>query len=204
MSWTANTREDSTPGDAMPSVSRSGTGGSRISVVIPVRRILQVSVVACCLTLALFAMGCGRTDSAVSNRLEAEPPETRQDMTSTSIGRAHDKPLPTARVDETPEETLIRLSAIWDEAFARRDENLLRQVFDPSYPGLDYEIQLLKSPDNKGTPTLVDEINSELVEEGRAILTALFHYDEAPVRQRILLVGEGPHRRIAGIQDLEE
>lgn len=108
-----------------------------------------------------------------------------------------------ATEQETPEASLVRLSEMWDEAFARRDEALLRRVFHPSFTGLDGEIANMNSPENKGTATPVTEITIESEAPERVVLTATFGYDEGPVRQRILLLGDASDRRIAGVQDLE-
>ncbi|RIK11130.1 MAG: hypothetical protein DCC49_00845 [Acidobacteria bacterium] len=113
-------------------------------------------------------------------------------------------PVAPAAEAETPEASLIRLSKMWDEAFAKRDETLLRRVFHPSFTGIDAEIANMNSPENKGTPTPVSEISVESEAPERVVLTAVFAYDEGPVRQRILLVGDARDRRIAGVQDVEE
>lgn len=104
---------------------------------------------------------------------------------------------------ETPEESLIRLSKMWDEAFALRDEVLLRQVFHPSFTGIEAEIANMNSPKNKGTATPVGEITIESEAPDRVVLTAVFSYDEGAVRQRILLLGNASDRKIAGVQDLD-
>lgn len=161
--------------------------------------------VAMLLLLALMATaiyGC-TSGGYESDRATAQPnPSPERQSGRVEISPVV-PPASPATEDETPEASLVRLSAMWDEAFARRDEALLRRVFHPAFTGIDAEIATMNSPENKGTPTPVSEISIESETTGRVVVTAVFGYDEGPVRQRILLLGEARDRRIAGVQDIE-
>lgn len=174
----------------------AGSGGNRSS-----QGSRRASMYVCLIAVAGLLGGCSSPPAKSAQVETGETPvqqsEARRDATATANASQPADP------DESPEAALVRLSSQWDEAFAKHDENLLRQVFHPSYTGLDEEIANMYSPANKGTPTPVSEIAIESQAADRVILTAVFGYDEGPVRQRILLVGAGATRRIAGVQDVE-
>lgn len=171
---------------------KSGVGIRGVRVLTPL--LLIVAVMA--------ATGCSSGDrEAARATAGAEHPSERQSA-PVEITQVVAPAGPLA-AHETPEASLVRLSKMWDEAFARRDEALLRRVFHPSFTGIEAEIANMNSPGNKGTTTPVSEITIESEAPERVVLTAVFDYDEGPVRQRILLIGSASDRRIGGVQDLE-